>query len=317
VRRRVLGLALSVLVHLALIAAVVVLVRTAAPPVLFVDLAHGLDLAEQAVSDLRRAVADARSRVVPRAGAPRAKTAGESQPAASASVAPAPPAPAAAPSAETRRVETLTLPVAPEPARPSPEPLPRPEPRTVELPPVSSAPGDSAASLSSSAASPSTTERPGAPASSGREDGGRGATSTGAADAPGGVGEGVGQSSAGVRGGARDGSAVALAIPGGGGGDAAAGDYAGYYNTLRQRLYDSLTYPQIARRRGLSGTVVVDVEVDASGKLGRVTVVNSSSHAVLDDAALDAVRGVGKVPFPPGVPPRRLLVRLPVVFEMR
>ena len=33
--------------------------------------------------------------------------------------------------------------------------------------------------------------------------------------------------------------------------------------------------------------------------------------------SLEAVRRVSHVPFPPGVPPRRLLVRLPVVFEMR
>jgi protein TonB len=109
-----------------------------------------------------------------------------------------------------------------------------------------------------------------------------------------------------------------LAVPGGGGSaDPAAADYAGYYDTLWRRLYESLTYPTLARRRGLSGTVLVDVEIDASGRLGRVTLVTSSSHALLDDAALEAVRGVSRVPFPPGVPPRRLLVRLPVVFEMR
>jgi protein TonB len=311
--RRLLGVAVSVLVHLALIAAVVALVRTAAPPVLFVDLAHGLDLAEQAVSDVRRAVADVRSRVLPRADAPRAKSEGAPRPAASAS------SPPSAPPAETRRVETPAPPVAPEPVRPAPEPSPpvasatpapqpRPEPRVVELPPVASAAGDSAASAS-------TTERASAPATSGTESGGRGATGAGVPGAT--AGDGGGQSSAGVRSGARDGSAVALAIPGTGGGDTAAADYAGYYNTLRQRLYESLAYPPIARRRGLTGTVLVDVEIDASGKIGTATVVTSSKHSVLDDAALDAVHGVGKVPFPPGVPPRRLRVRLPVVFDLR
>jgi protein TonB len=310
VRRRFLGLGLSVLVHLGLIAAVLALVRTAEPPVLFVDLAHGLDLAEDVVSDLRRAVADVRARVLPRAGAPRAKPEGSPRSAASAPVSP--------PSA------TPTPPAAPEPVRPAPEPVrptpepsppvatappepqPRPEPRVVVLPPVASAAGDSVASSS-------TTERTTAPAAGGSS--GRGASSTEAAGANAGAGDG--QASAGVRSGVRDGSGVALAISGTGGGDPAAADYAGYYATLRQRLYDSVTYPAIARRRGLTGTVVVDVEVDASGKLGRVTVVTSSKHAVLDDAALDALHGVGKVPFPPGVPPRRLLVRLPVVFDLR
>jgi protein TonB len=319
VRRRFLGLALSVAVHLALIAAVIALVRTAEPPVLFVDLAHGLDLAEQAVSDLRRAVADARSRVLPRADAPRAKSEGQPRPAEPAPVS----SPPAAPRAETRRVETPAPPIVPEPVRPAPEPSPpaasaepapqprsAPEPRMVELPPTRSAAGDDAAS-------PSTTARAAAPATSGTESGGRGAPGTGVAGAPAGAGDG--RSSAGVRVGARDGGAVALAIPGSGGGDPAAADYAGYYGMLQRRLHESLAdaYPALARRRGLTGTVVVDVEVDASGKLGRVAVFTSSKHSVLDDAALDAVHAVGKVPFPPGVTPRRLLVRLPVVFDLR
>ena len=57
----------------------------------------------------------------------------------------------------------------------------------------------------------------------------------------------------------------------------------------------------MARRRSLSGTVVVDVEIDASRKVGRVTLVNSSSHATLDAAALDAVRAR----VPRAVPARR------------
>jgi len=144
---------------------------------------------------------------------------------------------------------------------------------------------------------------------------------TSGAGAPGASGSlsdlGGGPAGPGARSASRDGGALALAIPGSGGGDPASADYAGYYDTLRRRLYESLTYPTMARRRSLSGTVVVDVEIDAFGKVGRVTLVNSSSHAPLDEAALDAVRAVSRVPFPSGVPPRRLLVRLPVVFEIR
>jgi periplasmic protein TonB len=313
----VLGVAVSVLAHLALIAAFLALVRTVAPPVLFVDLAHGLDVAEGVVSDLRRAVADARSRVLPRAGPPRPRSEGAPRPAAPAS----PPSPAA--QAETRRQEPAS-PVAPEPVRPAPEPSPpiasavptappRPEPRGVDLPPIASL-GDGAASVSTTPAASSTAERPGAPVGSGRDSGGGGTSGTAITGAT--YGDGSGPSAASGRSGARDGAGLALAIPGNGN-DPAAADYDGYRAALRQRLHESLTYPPLARRRGLSGTVVVDVEVDASGKIGRVTLVASSSHAVLDDAALDAMRGVPRVPFPPGVPPRRLLVRLPVVFEIR
>jgi TonB family protein len=302
------GLLFSVLVHVVLIAAFVALLRTEVPPALFVDLAHGLDLAEEKVSDLRRAVADVRARVMPRAAPPRARSEGEPRPAASA---PVPPAPAPA---ETRRVDPPAPPAAPEPVRPAPEPSPpvanpppAPEPRTVELPPTPSSTGDGAAPLTAPT-------RAAAPAS-----GGDGRAAAGSA-VPGGsasVSDGGGQPGAGVRSGSRDGPSLALAIPGTRGGDPAAAEYSGYYDTLRRRLHESLTYPQLARRRGLTGTVTVDVEVDSSGKVGRVTLVNSSSHGVLDAAAIDAMRSVGRVPFPPGVTARRLVVRMPVVFEMR
>jgi len=122
--------------------------------------------------------------------------------------------------------------------------------------------------------------------------------------------------------GARAGQGLALATPSvgtgagpGGGGPPAA--YAEYLARLRQRIQESLHYPLPARRRGLSGTVHLDVIIQPDGAVGAVTVVGSSSHESLDEAALETVRGLGAMPFPTGVPPRRLRVRVPVVFELR
>lgn len=50
------------------------------------------------------------------------------------------------------------------------------------------------------------------------------------------------------------------------------------------------TYPTIARRRRWEGTVVLGIDCDATGVVRRVTVVRSSGHEVLDDAAVAAVR---------------------------
>ena len=49
-------------------------------------------------------------------------------------------------------------------------------------------------------------------------------------------------------------------------------------------------YPPLARRRGLEGRTLLKVEVLASGKSGAVAVISSSGHALLDNAALAAVR---------------------------
>lgn len=50
-------------------------------------------------------------------------------------------------------------------------------------------------------------------------------------------------------------------------------------------------YPHLARERGEEGTVVLDVEVSSSGRCGALRVLESSGHAILDEAAARAVRG--------------------------
>jgi protein TonB len=122
---------------------------------------------------------------------------------------------------------------------------------------------------------------------------------------------GAGTSSSG--GGAAGGGPLALAIPG----DAGLGGYGPYLAALRRRLHEALEYPATARRRGLTGTVELEIALEATGRVNDVRVVRSSSHAVLDAAALEAARSLGRVPFPPDIRPRPLRVLMPVVFELR
>jgi protein TonB len=111
------------------------------------------------------------------------------------------------------------------------------------------------------------------------------------------------------------GSALALATP------AAAGtlppEYGPYLRSFRQRVLESLAYPLAARRQGLAGTVELHVWLEPSGRVRDVQVARSSSHALLDEAAVETVRRLGPVPFPESLPRRPLLIRLPLVFELR
>ena len=50
-------------------------------------------------------------------------------------------------------------------------------------------------------------------------------------------------------------------------------------------------YPMVARRMGWQGRVVLNVEVLASGSPGQIKLQQSSGHDVLDNAAMQAVRG--------------------------
>lgn len=164
---------------------------------------------------------------------------------------------------------------------------------------------------------------PVAPSPVGRESGARSATGTslegsglGTASASVGAGaDGQRSGAGGGRTGNGDGGPLVLGLAGSGGDGG--GEYAGYLALLRRRIAEALVFPTLARRRGLSGTAQVELEIQPSGAISHVTLIASSSHHVLDEAALDAVYGVGRVPFPPGVPPRHLRVQLPVVFDLR
>ena len=122
--------------------------------------------------------------------------------------------------------------------------------------------------------------------------------------------------SGGEPGGAPDASqGFALAVPAGGTGGPGA-EYGVYLGRLRTRVQESLRYPLAARRRGLSGTVNLEIIIRPDGAISGVAVTDSSSHAVLDDAAVEAIRRLAPEPFPPDVQPRALRVRLPVVFAL-
>jgi protein TonB len=112
------------------------------------------------------------------------------------------------------------------------------------------------------------------------------------------------------------GSRLALARPGPSR-EGAPAEYTAYLNRFRQRVQETMAYPSSARRRGISGTVQLDVSIDATGRVRDVEVSASSAHAVLDEAAVDAVRRMPPLPFPAHVVPRALRVRLPLVFDLR
>jgi periplasmic protein TonB len=134
-------------------------------------------------------------------------------------------------------------------------------------------------------------------------------------------------SRAGPGGSSSPGSGAAGGPPGGGAGsslatageghDAIPAEYGPYLQAFRRRVQESLDYPLSARRRGLSGTVELEVLLESSGRVSAVRLISSSNHAVLDDAALRAVQRLAAEPFPAPLPRRPLRIRLPLTFELR
>jgi len=76
-------------------------------------------------------------------------------------------------------------------------------------------------------------------------------------------------------------------------GNAAESNYKG---KVRSKVQRHFRYPKSADRAGVSGTVTVSFTVSSSGGVSGVRIVKGSGSPVLDEAALNAVRGAE--PFP-------------------
>ncbi len=112
------------------------------------------------------------------------------------------------------------------------------------------------------------------------------------------------------------GSRLALAGPGAARSDIPP-EFGPYLSGFRQRLQKSLIYPLVARRRGLEGRVEIELVLEPSGRVRDVAVVLSSSYALLDDAAVEAVKSIPPEPLPVQAKRQSLRVRLPVVFQLQ
>jgi protein TonB len=63
--------------------------------------------------------------------------------------------------------------------------------------------------------------------------------------------------------------------------------YAAYMDAWRAKVerIGNLNYPEEAKRRGLTGDLIMDVALNPDGSIDSITIKRSSGHAVLDDAA--------------------------------
>jgi protein TonB len=77
------------------------------------------------------------------------------------------------------------------------------------------------------------------------------------------------------------------------------------------------SYPATARQRGIEGTALLSVFVDADGRVGEVVVKQSAGHPDLDRAAVDAVRRWRFEPARRGTDTVAMWVELPVAFQLR
>jgi protein TonB len=189
-----------------------------------------------------------------------------------------PPAPAAKPPAPARAVEAPRAP-APRPTPPTPAPPqavakaePGPDPMVKTTEPRSASPESQPAPSQQASAPPSAPQVAVArPLDAMRRQPGGGGGLTG-----------------GGRGGV-EGEPIPLDTP--------EPKYQDYFNKIRERIKANWIYPRQAGDRGIEGELLIEFHIAKDGRVSYIELRHSSGAAILDDAALTAVKLAQ--PFPP------------------
>jgi protein TonB len=83
---------------------------------------------------------------------------------------------------------------------------------------------------------------------------------------------------------------------------------------FKRRYY----YPRRADRAGITGRVVIELTLDATGRVIKRRVLMSSGHTILDQAALKSVAAVVQLPMPPAALKwRQRAIQIPFVYRPR
>ncbi len=76
-------------------------------------------------------------------------------------------------------------------------------------------------------------------------------------------------------------------------------------------------YPEMAKRLGQQGTVVLDITLARDGKVLKTAVYTSSGSKILDDAALSFAQKATYPPFPQGITLETKVLRAPIIYSLK
>lgn len=79
----------------------------------------------------------------------------------------------------------------------------------------------------------------------------------------------------------------------------------------------NLEYPEIARKAGIEGRVIVNVLVDVDGSVVETKILKSLGHSGCDEAAVKAIRTVKWKPAKQRDRPVKVWVGIPVIFKLK
>ncbi len=79
----------------------------------------------------------------------------------------------------------------------------------------------------------------------------------------------------------------------------------------------ALKYPEIARKAGIEGRVIVQVLVSEKGEVVKTRIIKSLGHSGCDEAAVNAIRSVKWKPALQRDKPVKVWVAIPVIFRLK
>jgi len=94
-------------------------------------------------------------------------------------------------------------------------------------------------------------------------------------------------------------------------------DYGWLADLLWNRIEELKHYPTVARLNNWEGKVVLKFVVTADGTVENLEVVESSGHAVLDEAAMDTIRRASPLPLKHELGKPRVTFQFPISYMLR
>lgn len=85
--------------------------------------------------------------------------------------------------------------------------------------------------------------------------------------------------------------------------------YASYFSSIKRQIELVWSYPEQAATKGLQGQLLLQFILDQSGTIADISLVRSSGHEILDNAALSAVKTASPYsPFPERIQKNKLRI---------
>jgi protein TonB len=94
-------------------------------------------------------------------------------------------------------------------------------------------------------------------------------------------------------------------------------DYGWLAETLRDRIEELKRYPPMARMNNWQGKVVLKFVVTEDGTVESLEVMQSSGHAVLDEAAMETIRRASPLPLKHELGKPRVTFQFPISYTLR